>query len=224
MMEPFLDLVKFNAEGLVPAVVQKIESGEVLMVAYMNRESLGQTLRTGQTVFFSRSRQTLWKKGESSGNIQIVREILIDCDEDTLLIKVDQTKGACHTGRLSCFYRKWDQERLVEIVSPVSFPGNSTPQILERLSETIKRRRESPAADSYVSTLLLKGEDAILKKIAEEAGEVLLSSKGKIREEILWELADLWFHTLVLMGFHGLTLRELYQELEKREGKSGLKK
>ncbi|MBI1824508.1 MAG: bifunctional phosphoribosyl-AMP cyclohydrolase/phosphoribosyl-ATP diphosphatase HisIE [Nitrospirae bacterium] len=223
MNETFLSLVKFNAEGLIPAVIQKVGSGEVLMVAHMNRESLKQTLETGETVFYSRSRKSLWKKGESSGSIQKVREILIDCDEDTLLFKVEQIKGACHTGRLSCFYRKWDRLQLVEMDDRSSSSGLVPKQILERISETISKRRENPSSGSYVSALLVKGEDAILKKVAEEAAEVLLSSKGKVREEIVWEVADLWFHTLVLLGFHGLPLQEVFRELEKREGKPGLK-
>lgn len=223
MNDEELKKVRYNAEGLVPVVIQDFRTGQVLMVAYMNELSLKETLETGRTVFFSRSRKSLWKKGETSGNFQTVREILMDCDEDTLLIKVDQKNGACHTGRFSCFYRKWDKIQFTEIQEASSFSAGPI-HLLDRLSEMIMKRRGSPSPDSYVSSLLVKGEDAILKKIAEEAGEVLLSSKNHKREEIIWEVADLWFHSLVLLGFHGLSAGEVFKELERREGKSGLKK
>lgn len=223
MNADILKKIKWSAEGLIPVVVQDFQTGQVLMVAYMNEVSLKQTLESRETVFWSRSRKALWKKGETSGNNQKVREILIDCDEDTLLIKVEQKNGACHTGHISCFYRKWENNRLSEIEegSP-SVPAVSV-HLLDRLVQTILSRKENPSSNSYVSSLFLKGEDAILKKIAEEAGEVLLSSKGRKREEILWEVADLWFHTLILLGYHGISLKEVYGELERREGKSGLR-
>jgi phosphoribosyl-ATP pyrophosphohydrolase/phosphoribosyl-AMP cyclohydrolase len=223
MNEDIFKKVKWNAEELIPAVIQDFQTGQVLMVAYMNEVSLRQTLESGETVFWSRSRKALWKKGETSGNIQKVREIRIDCDEDTLLIKVDQKNGACHTGHLSCFYRKWEDARLFESVEEGHSSPPASAHLLDRLAQTILSRKENPSSNSYVSSLFLKGEDAILKKIAEEAGEVLLSSKGKKREEILWEVADLWFHTLVLLGFHGISLKEVFGELERREGKSGLR-
>ena len=224
MKKEILGMVKYNSEGLIPVVVQDCRSEKVLMVAYMNEASLQETIETGQTVFFSRSRKALWKKGQTSGNFQSVREILIDCDEDTLLIKVEQINGACHTGRLSCFYRKWEKDQFVEIEERPNTPSNDSKHLLDRLSETIVNRKEKPSPQSYVSSLFSNGEDAILKKVAEEAGEVLISSKNRKRDEIVWEVADLWFHTLVLLGFHGLSAKDIFKELEKREGRSGIKK
>ncbi|HXN05693.1 MAG TPA: bifunctional phosphoribosyl-AMP cyclohydrolase/phosphoribosyl-ATP diphosphatase HisIE [Nitrospiria bacterium] len=225
MKYDFADEIKFNAEGLAPAVIQDAESGQVLMVAYMNRESLQETLRTGKTVFWSRSRRKLWRKGETSGNEQTVLDIRLDCDEDAILIKVSQKNGACHTGKFSCFYRRWEGERLQEIEekSLPSGTGESGGDILERVYAVIQERIRNLPKDSYVSSLFKKGEDAILKKVAEEAGEVLLSSKGGRKEEIIWEITDLWFHTLLVLGYHGIPLRDLFGELEKREGKTGLR-
>ncbi|MBI1821111.1 MAG: bifunctional phosphoribosyl-AMP cyclohydrolase/phosphoribosyl-ATP diphosphatase HisIE [Nitrospirae bacterium] len=224
MNDTILKKIKFDADGLIPAVIQEYQTGQVLMVAYMNEASLGQTLETGETVFWSRSRKALWKKGETSGNIQTVKEILLDCDEDTLLIKVDQKNGACHTGHFSCFYRSWAEGELKEKEEDQSAGQNDFPDILNKISRVIAQRKQNPSPNSYVSSLFSKGQDAILKKIAEESGEVILSSKNRTMAEIIWEIADLWFHTLVLLGYHGISVDEIYRELEKREGKPGLKK
>ncbi|MHB8481598.1 MAG: bifunctional phosphoribosyl-AMP cyclohydrolase/phosphoribosyl-ATP diphosphatase HisIE [Nitrospiria bacterium] len=224
MNESILKKIKFNAEGLIPVVIQESRTGRLLMLAYMNETSLRETLKTGETVFWSRSRKGLWKKGETSGNIQTVREILLDCDEDTLLIKVDQKNGACHTGHHSCFYRTWEKGKLKENETVQPSGKKDSPDILNTISQVIAQRKQNPSPDSYVSSLFAKGEDAILKKIAEESGEVILSSKNKTKGEIVWEIADLWFHTLVLLGFHGIPVDEIFGELAKREGKQGLKK
>jgi phosphoribosyl-ATP pyrophosphohydrolase/phosphoribosyl-AMP cyclohydrolase len=224
MKKELISSIKFNAEGLIPAVVQDVRSGQVLMVAYMNEESLKQTLESGTTVFWSRSRKSLWKKGETSGHIQAVREIFVDCDEDTLLIKVDQKEGACHTGRFSCFYRKLENGQWIEGENRPAIVKKESENILERVYQVILQRKETPDPGSYVSSLFSKGQDAVLKKVAEESGEVILSSKNGTRGEIVWEIADLWFHTLVVMGFHGIAVSELFDELKKREGKAGLKK
>ena len=223
MNERFLKKIKFNSEGLIPVVIQDYQSGQILMVAYMNEASLKATLETGETVFWSRSRKALWKKGETSGNTQSVQEVLIDCDEDTLVMKVEQKNGACHTGHISCFYRKWGEGELTEKGDDRS-AGENSPKILNKISEVIKQRKQNPSPDSYVSSLLIKGQDAILKKIAEEAGEVILSSKNQTEGEIVWEIADLWFHTLVLLGYHSISVQAIFEELTKREGKTGFKK
>jgi phosphoribosyl-ATP pyrophosphohydrolase/phosphoribosyl-AMP cyclohydrolase len=224
MKNELISSIKFNSEGLIPAVVQDVRSGQVLMVAYMNEESFKQTLESGYTVFWSRSRKSLWKKGETSGHVQAVREIFVDCDEDTLLIKVDQKEGACHTGRVSCFYRKSENGQWIERESRPAIVKIESENVLERVYQVILQRKETPDPGSYVSSLFSKGQDAILKKVAEESGEVILSSKNGTRGEIVWEIADLWFHTLVVMGFHGIGVSELFDELKKREGKAGLKK
>jgi phosphoribosyl-ATP pyrophosphohydrolase/phosphoribosyl-AMP cyclohydrolase len=223
MSDEFLNAVHFDVNGLVPAVIQDHLTGEVLMVAFMNRESLKETLETGRTVFWSRSRKSVWRKGETSGHVQIVREIRIDCDEDALLVRVEQKNGACHTGRHSCFFRRFEKGVIEEIREAAGPPGADS-RILERLSKVIENRKSGPSPGSYVSSLLSKGEDAILKKIIEEAGEVVLSSKGSQSREIVWEVADLWFHTLVLLGHHGLTVDDIYRELLNREGKSETRK
>ena len=228
-IDDFLNGVRFNSEGLVPAVIQDGASGRVLMVAYMNEESVRETLMSGKTVFWSRSRGSLWRKGATSGSEQTVLEIRMDCDGDALLFRVAQKNGACHTGKFSCFYRAWETGRLVDREEAFQETGQGAAiepggEILEKLYAVILERQRNAPENSYVASLFSKGQDAILKKVAEEAGEVLLSSKNNKKEEIVWELADLWFHTLVVMGYHGVLPRELFGELARREGKGGLKK
>jgi len=207
-----LEQVKFNADGLVPAVVQDVYTHEVLMLAYMNLESLQKTLLTGKTCFWSRSRQELWTKGETSGHYQLVKEIFLDCDGDTLLIKVEQVGNtACHTGERSCFHHALDQE------GRCCKDSEGGLGILEKLFHLIGDRKINPPEKSYVAYLFEKGQDKILKKVGEEAAEVIIASKNNNSEEIIYELADLYFHTLVLLQQHGLELKDIYQELEKRK-------
>lgn len=211
-----IELLRFNNEGLIPAVIQDHKSGKVLMVAYMNKEAVEKTIKTGMTHLWSRSRKKLWQKGETSGNYQSVREIYIDCDEDTLLLKVDQVGVACHTGEASCFHRTYKDSDLVKSVTAGG--------ILERVHAVILDRKNNPKEGSYVSSLLAKGKDRILKKIGEEAGELIIGSKNENRDEIIYEIADLWFHTLVVIGYHGISIDDIYNEFEKRFGKSGRKR
>jgi phosphoribosyl-ATP pyrophosphohydrolase/phosphoribosyl-AMP cyclohydrolase len=215
------DVIKFDQSGLIPAIIQDVASGDVLMMAYMNRKSLEKTLKTGITHFWSRSRKRLWKKGESSGNIQRVKSIRLDCDQDTLLVRVDQTRVACHTGRWSCFHQQLSDGRWV-MMQNSSDPKKNP--IFDRVYQVILDRKKHPRPDSYVSSLLKMGKDRILRKIGEESGELIIGSKNNQKAEIISEMADLWFHTLVLLGYHGITPQEIYQELEQRHGKSGLKK
>ncbi len=210
------ELIRFNADGLIPAVIQDHKSGRVLMVAYMNKEAIDKTIETGITHLWSRSRKKLWQKGETSGNYQSVREIYLDCDEDTLLLKVDQVGVACHTGETSCFHRTYKEDALVNLVTDGG--------ILERVFGVILDRKSNPKEGSYVSSLMAKGKDRILKKIGEEAGELIIGSKNDNRDEIVYEIADLWFHTLVIMGYHGIGVGDIYDEFEKRFGKSGIRK
>ena len=209
--------VKFDRAGLIPAIIQDTQSSNILMVAYMNRESLEKTLQTGLTHFWSRSRKRLWQKGESSGNIQRVKAIYLDCDGDALLVQVEQTRIACHTGRWSCFHRKLDggQWRLME---DQPRPAEVS-HILNKVYQVIRDRKKHPKEDSYVSSLFKGGKDRILKKIGEEAGELIISSKNNRKSEIISEMADLWFHSLVLLGHHNITPEALYQEFQKRFGK-----
>lgn len=206
--------VKFNKEGLIPAIIQDERDNSILMMGYMNRESLIKTMRTGQVYFWSRSRKTLWHKGATSGNYLNVKEFKIDCDGDTLLFRVEPDGPVCHTGQQSCFYRTVKNGRIRR-----SKPTSSNALILDRIYDVILDRKRSPKPKSYVSWLMTSGRDKILKKIGEESGELIIGSKNNRSSEIIWEIADLWFHTLVLMGFHGISPGDIYEELRSRFGK-----
>jgi phosphoribosyl-ATP pyrophosphohydrolase/phosphoribosyl-AMP cyclohydrolase len=211
--------VQWDADGLVPAVVQDAADGRVLMLAYMNAESLGLTLETGYTHFWSRSRQALWKKGESSGHVQRVREVRLDCDGDTVLVKVEQTGPACHTDAPTCFFRVAGAgEALAEAPEAPALDRE-----LVKLYEVILRRRGEADPDaSYVARLFAKGDDKILGKVAEEAGEVLLAAKDKDPGAVTREAADLLFHLLVALAASGVRPQDVADELRRREGTSGL--
>ncbi len=213
-----LSNLKFDQQGLIPAIIQDVETKEVLMMAYMNRESLKETIRSGRTCFWSRSRQELWWKGESSGHIQLVEEINYDCDGDTLLIQVEQKGGACHTGHKSCFYRGIKREKEVEkVFDPKEVYKNSLDaEILAEVYQVIENRRNNPKEGSYTSTLYQKGENAFLKKIGEEATEVVMAAKEDDIDEIIYEVADLSYHLMVMMVYYGVELKDIYQELDNR--------
>ena len=220
--------IKFDAHGLVPAVVQEACSGEILMVAYMNAESLQKTVESGQTWYFSRSRQQLWHKGETSGHFQTVREIWVDCNADTLLVLVDQTGAACHTGNTSCFFRRlagWDG----------TYTGNLS--MLSELKDEIKEKRLHPTEKSYTAYLLQTGIDKICKKIGEESSEVIIAAKNAdpvvqdtsaeadaLRLEVCKESADLLYHLSVLWEDTGVTVNDVMQVLEERSHVEGNKK
>lgn len=200
--------LKFDDKGLIPAVIQDIKSGTVLMVAYMNRESLEKTLREGRTYFFSRSRQSLWAKGDTSGHIQKVDSIYYDCDGDTLLVQVYQTGVACHEGKFSCF----SDRPLVE------GEKNFSPQwaVLSWLEDLIRERKAQMPENSYTTYLFDKGIDKILKKVGEETAEVIIAAKGGKKEEVVYETADLIYHLLVMLREQNIEIREIWQELEGR--------
>lgn len=204
-----LSAVKFDENGLVPAIAQDIFTGKVLMLAYMNKASLLLTLESGFATYFSRSRQRLWKKGESSGHVQRVRELFYDCDGDTLLLKVEQSGPACHTGQESCFYRPL-----------VALPGGRSSTagagILAKVYGQVQDRKQNPKEGSYTNKLLAKGVDLIGKKLLEEAAETLIAAKNQSREELLFESADLVYHLLVLLADASIAPDELYAELESR--------
>jgi phosphoribosyl-ATP pyrophosphohydrolase/phosphoribosyl-AMP cyclohydrolase len=208
--------LKYDINGLIPAIIQDWQKGDVLMLAYMNEEALNKTIETGYTHFWSRSRNKLWKKGETSGNEQAVKEISYDCDNDTLLVKVEQKGVACHTGNRTCFYSNLFKTPNSELRTPGSI-------IIDNVYEVIQDRKRNMREDSYVSSLFKSGKDKILKKISEEASEVVIGSKNDKREEIIWEVADLWFHSLVLLGYHDISPQDIYNELQKRFGKSGMR-
>ncbi len=205
-------MFKFDEKGLIPAVVQDYISGRILMLAYMNEESLKLTQETGKATFFSRSRQCLWVKGEHSGNIMWVKEILVDCDEDALIIKVDPAGPACHTGETTCFYRKLEQdgslcEHKKETVSL---------SILKDVYDVITDRKKNPKEGSYTNYLFTKGIDKQLKKVGEESAEVIIAAKNPDVSELEYEACDLLYHLMVVMVERGLTWENLMSELNKR--------
>jgi len=217
--DPMSEILQFNEQGLIPAVVQDWRSGTVLMLGFMNQDALVQTRETGFVHFWSRKRQRLWKKGEVSGNHLEVKRLFVDCDGDTLLIKAEPKGPTCHTGSRSCFFSEISDQGISG--DPNSEEANGA--ILDRLYERVLQRKQTPSPDSYVSTLLQGGEDRLLKKITEEAGEVLLAVKNHSHDEIVYEVADLVFHTIVTLGHCGIPVTEIQQELGRRFGQSGLK-
>ena len=198
-----LENIKFNGHGLVPCVVQDVYTREVLMLAYMNEESLKKTLETGETWFFSRSRNELWNKGATSGHKQTVKKLSYDCDGDTILAEVEQIGVACHTGAKSCFYTTMfeSDEKVFEI---------------GKLFDLIKERKENPVEGSYTNYLFDKGIDKILKKVGEESAEVIIAAKNPDLTELQYELSDLVYHSMVLMVERGLELKDIANELKKR--------
>jgi len=198
--------VRFGADGLVPAVVQDAGDGRVLTQAWMSRESLERTLERGETWFWSRSRQELWRKGATSGNTQAVRAVILDCDGDSLLVLVDQTGVACHTGAPSCFHQPLTP-------GPAPAPFAALPD-LERI---VAERAEAADPDaSYTARLLAKGIDTVCKKVGEEATEVVLAAKGREREQVVYESADLLYHLAVLWREAGVGFDEVAAELGRR--------
>ena len=195
--------------------MQDRASGEVLTVAWVSREAIEETVKTGRTVFWSRSRGKLWRKGESSGNYQTVRKILFDCDMDSLVIEVDPAGPACHTGHRSCFYRALREGEVVPESPPDPVPEGDG-NVLTRVYRVIQERSRLLPAGSYVASLVAGGQDRILKKVAEEAGEVLIASKNQDTGEVICEMADLWFHCLVALAFHGVPPEAVFAELERR--------
>jgi phosphoribosyl-ATP pyrophosphohydrolase/phosphoribosyl-AMP cyclohydrolase len=217
--------IKFSDTGLVPAIIQDAATRQVLMLAYMNEESLQLTISTGETHFYSRSRQELWHKGATSGHVQRVKEAYYDCDGDTLLFLVEQVGVACHTGAMSCFYNQFVEPTgegtdLPEAGATNKMDRNQTETslgtILEQVFQVIKSRQEELPEGSYTTYLFQKGQDKILKKVAEEAGEVLIGSKNNNNDEVVYEAADLIYHLMVLLAYHGLTLSDIGRELAKR--------
>ena len=214
-----VERLKFDQQGLLPAIVQDWLDGTVLMLGYMNQEAIAKTVASKTVHFWSRSRNKLWEKGETSGHKLHVKELFVDCDRDTILVKAQPVGPTCHTGERACFFSRFDEQgaRLE------SKTQDASGGILESVLRTICDRRMHPQAGSYTTKLFEGGHDKILKKVAEEAGEVLLASKGGKREEIVYEVADLFFHTLMVLGYHDLSLQDIYQELGRRFGKSGLR-
>lgn len=210
-----IDDIKFSSHGLIPAIAQDAVTGEVLMLAYMNRESLTKTLQTRRVHYYSRSRKELWLKGETSGNFQELKAIYYDCDCDTLLLKIDQTgEGACHTGERSCFFRRLDEESGSEIT------GEAV--IMPILAKIIEGRKDADVEASYVASLFKGGRELINKKIDEEAGELTEAAISGVKKDIIHETADLWFHSMVLLANEGIAIEDIFSEFTRRFGLSGI--
>ena len=193
----------FDKDGLIPAIITDVDSGAILMLAYMNKESLRISIDEGRTCFWSRSRGELWRKGETTGNIQHILNIKTDCDLDTLLVTVRKDGPACHTGAESCFFAD-------------VFGEETGPFTLSKLYSIIEGRKISRKPGSYTTYLFEKGVDKILKKIGEESAEVIIAGKGGDKAEAIFEIADLAYHTLVLMAEMGITLDDVKKELASR--------
>ena len=200
-----IENIKFNENGLVPAIAQDIKSGEVLMLAWMNKESISLTIETGYATYFSRSRQSIWKKGETSGNVQKVVSMKYDCDGDTILLLVEQTGPACHTGKKSCFFN--------------NFYGDDAgiqPSILNEVYNVILDRKANPKEGSYTNYLLDKGKEKTCKKVGEEASEIIIGAISNDKENVAYETGDLLYHLSVLLVQSDLTWDDIFTELKKR--------
>lgn len=203
-MEVNMEQLSFDEKGLIPAIVQDANTGNVLTLAYMNEESVMKTIQTNETWFFSRSRQELWNKGETSGNKQQVKKITYDCDADALLVQVNPLGPACHTGEKSCFYQELytNEEPALDIIT--------------RVVDKIKERRNSPEEGSYTTYLFNEGLDKVLKKVGEETTEVIIGAKNNDQQELTAEISDLTYHVLVLMELTGVSVTDIKQELVNR--------
>jgi phosphoribosyl-ATP pyrophosphohydrolase/phosphoribosyl-AMP cyclohydrolase len=241
----WLDDVKFDAHGLIPAIAQDRETGRILMVAWMNKEALLLTAERQQGVYFSRSRQKIWHKGESSGHTQDVHEVRLDCDGDVIVLQITQKGGiACHTGRESCFYRVLTPEgwQIVDAVKkdPEAIYGsaaqhdhsladqtavNETIDVLAQLGRIVQERKNADPSSSYVASLYHKGLNKILEKVGEEAFETVLAAKDASEtdtQDLIYETADLWFHAIVMLGQFNVPPQAVLDELSRRFDLSGL--
>ncbi|XCP83748.1 bifunctional phosphoribosyl-AMP cyclohydrolase/phosphoribosyl-ATP diphosphatase HisIE [Roseburia hominis] len=198
---------KLNSDGLLPVVVQHYKTSEVLMVAYMNKEAFDKTVKSGKMTYYSRSRQCLWIKGETSGHYQYVKSMTIDCDKDTLLAKVDQVGAACHTGNPTCFFQP---------VVGNDYDETNPLQVFESVYQTIQDRKSNPKEGSYTNYLFEKGIDKILKKVGEEATEIVIAAKNPNPEEVKYEVSDFLYHVMVLMVEKGITWEDIIKELADR--------
>ena len=207
--ESILDFSEFklNSDGLIPVIVQDYKTNEVLMMAYMNEEAFDHTVKTGRMTYYSRSRKCQWVKGETSGHFQYVKSLSIDCDKDTLLAKVEQIGAACHTGNRSCFYTT---------IVGADYDAKNPLQVFESVYNTIVDRREHPKEGSYTNYLFEKGIDKILKKVGEEATEIVIAAKNPNPEEIKYEISDFLYHAMVLMVERGVTWEDITNELADR--------
>ena len=219
MLEEALNRVDWEKSELLPVIVQDVENNEVLMMAYMNKEALSLSLETKVAHYFSRSKQRIWKKGESSGHTQAIHSFALDCDNDTLLIKVTQEGVACHTGRRSCFFTELDSG---ETNSEVEVDTTSAYGVIDTLYHTIQERKNADPETSWTAKLLSKGDNTILKKVVEEAGEYCFAHKDNDEKEMVYEAADLTYHMLVSLASKNISPDRIKQELARRFDMSGI--
>ena len=218
-MQEVLDRVDWEKSELLPVIVQDVANGEVLMMAYMNREALTLSLETKVAHYFSRSKQRIWKKGESSGHTQAIHSFNIDCDNDTLLIKVTQEGVACHTGRRSCFFTELESG---ETNSEVEVDTTAAYGVIDTLYHTIQERKNADPSSSWTAKLFAKGDNTILKKVVEEAGEFSFAYKDDDEHEMVYEAADLTYHMLVALAAKNISPDRIKQELARRFDMSGI--
>ena len=201
--------LKKDPQGLVPVIIQDAENGQVLMMAYMNEQAYEDTLRTGLMHYYSRSRREQWLKGETSGHYQYVKSLTADCDYDTILAKVSQVGAACHTGSRSCFFNEIMAQDLKEAANPL--------KVFEEVMKVIEDRKIHPREGSYTNYLFDKGLDKILKKLGEEATEIVIAAKNPNKNEVKYEISDFLYHMMVLMAEKGISWEEITKELANRE-------
>ena len=202
--------LNLNELGLIPAIIQDSKTKNVLMLGYISPESLKRTVDTGEVWFYSRSRQELWHKGDTSGNFFKFKACKVDCDGDSLLFSVDPSGPACHTGKVSCFFE--------ELSTPQNFQeAKGNPDILDKLFSIIQQRKKDLPENSYTSSLFKKGTTHIAQKVIEEAGEAALAASSKSKEDTISEIADLMYHTMVLMSSKEITPKEIWSELQARQ-------
>jgi phosphoribosyl-ATP pyrophosphohydrolase/phosphoribosyl-AMP cyclohydrolase len=218
-MQEILNRIDWQKQELLPVIVQDATTNEVLMMAYMNREALELSLKTKTAHYFSRSKQRIWKKGESSGHTQEIESFYIDCDNDTLLLKVKQNGVACHTGRKSCFFTELESGA---VESEVEINTEAAYGVIDTLYHTIQERKNADPATSWTAKLLSKGENTILKKVVEEAGEYCFAHKDDDAKEMVYEAADLTYHMLVALASKNISPDRVKQELARRFGMSGI--
>jgi phosphoribosyl-ATP pyrophosphohydrolase/phosphoribosyl-AMP cyclohydrolase len=216
-MNALLSKIDFSKmDGLIPAVAQDIATNTVLMIGFMNRESLIKTLSTGYMHYFSRTRNRIWMKGEESKHYQMVKEAYYDCDADALLFRVEQVKACCHEGYFTCFHNKIESEEFLEekLFEPEEVYGKA--KIIEEVFRVIKNRIEKPTANSYVAHLVKEGKNKILKKIDEESKELIQASENNNENEIVHESTDLLFHMMILLAYQNINIDKIFAELESR--------
>ena len=218
-MQEILNRIDWQKQQLLPVIVQDIVNNEVLMMAYMDKEALELSLKTNIAHYFSRSKQRIWKKGESSGHIQTIHSFNIDCDNDTLLIKVTQEGVACHTGRQSCFFtelKSGDVQMQIEVNTDAMYG------VIDTLYHTILQRKNADPSTSWTAKLFAKGENTILKKVIEESGEFTFAFKDNDEPEMIYEAADLTYHMLVALAYKNISPDRIKQELARRFDISGI--